>query len=141
MTTHSTLLTYSSRESINKPCRKSIYGMRRAGRRRRDLFGEDLELVDDFGEVVRRARAGLGLTQEELAKQVGEKLTVIKKIEAGEFKPPISLARKLERILRVRLLIPTEEPLQDLAGRYLKKVGREAGGISLGDLLKKREAE
>ena len=51
--------------------------MRRAGRRRRDLFGEDLELVDDFGEVVRRARAGLGLTQEELAKQVGEKLTVI----------------------------------------------------------------
>jgi len=115
--------------------------MRRAGRRGRDLLGEDLELVDDFGEVVRKARMGLGLTQEELAKQIGEKLTVIKKIEAGEFKPSISLARKLEKILRIRLLIPAEEPLQDLAGYYLKKGGKEAGGVSLGDLLRKREAK
>jgi len=115
--------------------------MRRAGRRGRDLLGEDLELVDDFGEVVRKARMSLGLTQEELAKQIGEKLTVIKKIEAGEFKPSISLAKKLEKILKIRLLIPAEEPLQDLARYYLKKSGKEAGGISLGDLLKKREAK
>jgi len=98
------------------------------------LPGEDLDLVEDFGEIVKNARIKLGLTQEDLAKQLNEKLAIIKKIEAGEFRPSIDLARKLERFLKVRLLEPIED-LNYLPSSKLSK--KEEFGISLGDLLKK----
>lgn len=93
-----------------------------------------MELIEDYNEVVRKARMSLGLTQDELAKQVGEKVTIIKKIELGELKPSISLARKLEKLLKVVLLVPAEEPLNEI-GRYARK-GGELSGVMLGDLLK-----
>lgn len=111
--------------------------MRRVRRSVRGLPGEDLELVEDYNEVVRKARMSLGLTQDELAKQVGEKVTIIKKVESGELKPSISLARKLEKLLKVVLLVPTEEPLHEV-GKYVRKAG-ELGGVRLGDLLKKED--
>jgi len=107
--------------------------MRRAGRG--SLPGEELELIEDFGERVKRARLRLGLTQEDLAKQLNEKLTIIKKIETGEYKPPIELARKLERFLKIRLLVPAEEFLNEPIDRYVARGG--FSGVSLGDLLKK----
>ena len=108
--------------------------MNRRKRSGRTLPGEDLDLVEDFGEIVRTARVKMGLTQEDLAKQLNEKLTVIKKIESGEFRPPLSLARKLERFLKVRLL----EPVEDLGYVPSKRSTREEEpGISLGDLLKR----
>jgi len=106
---------------------------RTKGKRRLELPGEDLELVEDFGELVRKARIKLGLTQQDLAAQLNEKLTVIKKIEAGQFRPSIQLARKLEKFLKIQLLVPVEEEaieLGKLSGRH------ELKGVSLGELLK-----
>jgi len=105
-------------------------------RKRSSLPGEDLELIEDFGDAVRKARLRLGLTQEDLAKQINEKLTTIKKIEAGEFKPPITLARKLEKFLKIRLLVPVDELSYESSGKYLVKSNDFE--ISLGDLLKKK---
>jgi len=97
--------------------------------------GEDLELVENYGELVRKARVRLGLTQGELARQVGEKATIIKKIEAGEFRPSISLARKLEKSLKVVLLTPAEEDFYDSRKHIMKGGGSK--GVKLGDLLRK----
>ena len=115
--------------------------MRGFKRSRRILPGEDLDLVEDFGERVKNARRRLGLTQEDLARQLNEKLTVIRKIEAGEFKPPIELARKLERFLKIRLLEPIDETELGMPGGYSTGSKTAGGGISLGDLLKKRGKE
>lgn len=114
--------------------------MKRAKRPAGSLPGEDLELVENYGELVREARIKIGLTQEELASQVGEKATVIKKIEHGELRPSIELARRLEKILRIRLLMPAEEEPSSEIKKYLMKPGA-SGGVSLGDLLKKRQKE
>ncbi|MCD6592139.1 MAG: TIGR00270 family protein [Thaumarchaeota archaeon] len=113
--------------------------MWRSRKRSRELPGEDLELVEDFGEIVRKARMSLGLTQEELAKQIGEKSTVIKKIEANELKPSIALAKKLEKFLKITLLVPAEESPGDLERYFLSKGKPASSGISLGDLLKKKQ--
>jgi len=110
---------------------------RRPRRRVTSLPGEDLELIEDYGEIVRKARIELGLSQEDLAKQLNEKLTIIKKIEAEEFRPSLELARKIERVLRVKLLIPPEEPVE--VREF--KVGKEVGGMSLGDLLRRRKRD
>lgn len=97
------------------------------------LPAEDVELVEDFGRLIREARERMGLTQEELASQLNERATIIKKIESGEFRPSIDLAKRIERILKIRIVVPSVEG--DLAelSRYLEK-GKPAG-VTLGDLL------
>ena len=67
---------------------------------------EDLEVVEDYAEKIRAAREALGWTKEILAERVKEKVSVIRRIESGAMVPPIPLARKLESVLKVKLLVP-----------------------------------
>jgi len=61
------------------------------------------ELVEGYGNLIREAREKMGFSQEELAKLVKEKLSVIKRVEAGRMEPAKQLAVKLERVLKIRL--------------------------------------
>lgn len=70
---------------------------------------EELTLVPDYSVVVKRARERVGWTQEELGRRVGEKASVISKIETGRLRPSIALAKKLEHVLKVRLITSIEE--------------------------------
>ncbi len=70
---------------------------------------EELEVAEDYSKLVRRKRMNLGLSQEELAQRVKEKLSVIQKIETGKVAPDTKLCRELEHELKVKLLIPREE--------------------------------
>jgi len=67
------------------------------------------DLVEDLAERVRKYRMKLALTQEELAKRVKERLSVIQKIETGRIAPDIRLCRALEHELKVKLLVPHTE--------------------------------
>jgi putative transcription factor len=40
---------------------------------------------------------------------LNEKLSVIQKIEVGKIIPDINLARKIENLLKIKLLIPAQE--------------------------------
>ena len=70
---------------------------------------EELTLVPDYSTIVKRARERMKLTQEELGRLVGEKASVISKIETGRLRPSIALAKKLEHVLRVKLVESIEE--------------------------------
>lgn len=50
----------------------------------------------------------MGLTQEQLAKKLKEKMSVIKRIEDG-WKPSLTLIRKLERFFNIKLTEELEE--------------------------------
>ncbi len=95
---------------------------------------EKFEVVEDYAERVRRARERLGLSQKELALKVrvGEK--VIKRIEAGTLVPPIDLARRLERVLGVKLLEPVVDELEEEIGE-----DRDKFYLTLGDIAELRE--
>lgn len=67
---------------------------------------ELFSLVDDYAKRIRAARETLGLLQEEFAKKVAERHSLMQKIEAGSIKPSLPLARKLENMLHLKLLIP-----------------------------------
>ncbi|HTT72905.1 MAG TPA: multiprotein-bridging factor 1 family protein [Thermoplasmata archaeon] len=71
----------------------------------RDLYTEigEMELAPDWAKRVRVAREGLAWTPEELGKKLNEKKSVVLKIEAGSFRPPDALVRKIEHLLKVRL--------------------------------------
>jgi putative transcription factor len=70
---------------------------------------DQFDLAEDLGERVRKHRMKLALTQEELAKRVKERLSVIQKIEIGKMTPDMRLCRALEHELKVKLLVPHSE--------------------------------
>lgn len=70
---------------------------------------EELDVAEDYSKLIRRKRMKLELSQEELAKRVKEKLSVIQKIETGKIAPDTKLCRELEHELKIKLLIPRRE--------------------------------
>jgi len=103
----------------------------------KSLLAEDYEYVEGFGSLVRRARESLGLSQEELASLIKEKATVIRKIEQGELHPPIDLAKRIEKVLKIRIVQASVEENPPV------KVPRGQPGeatYTLEDLLKRSKA-
>jgi len=67
------------------------------------------EIVEDYSERIREARNRIGLTRDVLAAMIGEKVSTIRRIEEGTLQPTISLARKLEKVLKIKLIEEYEE--------------------------------
>ena len=61
-------------------------------------------IVENYGDIIRNAREKMGLTRDMLAAMVGEKESIIRRIEAGQLEPTIELARKLEKVLKIKLV-------------------------------------
>lgn len=65
---------------------------------------EDERLVGDYGSRIRAARERRGLSQKDFARLIAEKESIVSKLEAGQFEPPLLMARKLERLLGITLV-------------------------------------
>ncbi len=65
---------------------------------------ENMEVVDDYAEIIKNKREQLSMTQEDLAKKILERKNVLSNIERGELMPNIETAKKLEKVLNVKLL-------------------------------------
>lgn len=67
------------------------------------MFDEMETLADDYPDRIREARESRGLSQEELAGQLNEKASLIRKLERGDMQPNDSIQTKLERELEITL--------------------------------------
>ncbi len=70
---------------------------------------QNMELVEDYAERIRRAREKLGWTQSILASRVKVSENIIKRIEGGKLRPTLELAKRLEETLGIKLLMPSIE--------------------------------
>jgi len=61
-------------------------------------------VVPDFAQQIRLARQKKGLKQEELARLLNEKLSLISSVESGKHVPDLKLARKLEKFFGIKLI-------------------------------------
>ncbi|MCQ4153512.1 MAG: multiprotein bridging factor aMBF1 [Archaeoglobi archaeon] len=61
------------------------------------------ELVENYNQIIRQEREKRGWSQEQLAKKIQEKESVIKKIENAEIAPDPELVAKLEKLFGVKL--------------------------------------
>ena len=68
----------------------------------------DVELRIDFNKIIKSAREKKGISQDEMGKRINEKISVIRHLETGTLKPNDMLSRKLERFLKIQLLLPEE---------------------------------
>jgi len=70
--------------------------------------GLDLELIEGYGDIIRDARRRQDLSHEDLGKKIGEKVSVLQKIETEKMIPDQRLSKKLERALKIHLLKPLD---------------------------------
>lgn len=72
----------------------------------RDIFSEESTdaMAENYSSIIKNARDKNGWSQEDLGKKVNEKKSVIAKIETGGMEPGIALARRLERVLGVKIV-------------------------------------
>ncbi|MBR9690661.1 TIGR00270 family protein [Candidatus Woesearchaeota archaeon] len=90
-------------------------------------------VVADYGKIIRGKRESMGLKQEDFARKLSEKVSVIQKMEIGAFKPSISLVRKLEKILGVALV---EKPKVDENKQETVEHDLESKEFTIGDFVK-----
>jgi len=92
-------------------------------------ISEDVEVVKNYGGLVRHAREKMGLTHDELSRKIGAKVSVLQKVETSKMVPDQDTAKKLEHALKIKLLQPIlKVPVED----KFKKPPTE---LTLGDMV------
>ncbi|WP_277555538.1 multiprotein bridging factor aMBF1 [Halobaculum limi] len=103
-----------------------------SSRRRRDMF-DDMETVTaDYDARIRQARESTGMSQEELAQDINEKASVIRKLERGDILPSDDVQKKLEKKLGISLV--EGEDVDDADWE-----SSSSGGMTLGDVVKRND--
>jgi len=95
--------TSSSSGTSNASGSSSSGGSTQSTRRKKDMFDDMDELAADYDDRIRDSRESLGLTQEELANQLNEKASLIRKLERGDILPSDDVQSKLEKKLEITL--------------------------------------
>ena len=103
-------------------------------RRRSDMFDEMDEIAPDYDDRIRRAREKKGLSQSDLANELNEKASLIRKLERGETLPSDSVQSKLEGHLDVTL---TGDSGVDEDSEW--SGGSSSGSYTLGDVVKRKD--
>ena len=103
------------------------------GGRRRDMFDDMDELAQDYDSRIRSARESRGLSQEDLAKELNEKASLIRKLERGDVLPSDGVQKKLERKLDITLTEGAADEDTEWEG------GSSTGSYTLGDVVKRKD--
>jgi len=91
---------------------------------------DQLELVPNYYDLIRLKREEKGLTRKEFAQILNEKESVIKRIEDGRMRMDDNLAKKIEKILGIKLFYrPKEKKVRT------KKIKSE---LTIGDIVEIR---
>jgi putative transcription factor len=85
-------------------------------------------LVEDFHKRIFDARNKLGWTQEELARKINERKSIIAKLETKDIKPNDELRKKLEKALNI--------VLKEKLGPPGLNIKEEKRAMTLGDMVK-----
>lgn len=94
---------------------------------KRGTLLDDMILIENFDKAIRTARQKVGISQEELAQRVGERISTLQAIESGRQKPNNKTIRGLERELGISLL----EPIDSVPIKTSR--GSSVAGPTLGD--------
>nr|WP_242695573.1 multiprotein bridging factor aMBF1 [Halovivax sp. TS33] len=102
--------------------------------RRSDMFDDMDEIVTDYDDRIRRARENEGLSQSDLANELNEKASLIRKLERGDTLPSDRVQSKLERFLDISL---------SGGGGSAEDTewsgGSSSGSYTLGDVVKRKD--
>ncbi|MEM3554352.1 MAG: multiprotein bridging factor aMBF1, partial [Candidatus Micrarchaeaceae archaeon] len=90
------------------------------------------EMIEHYGEAIRKARNSLGIPLNVLAEKINEKESTLLRVEEEKMLPSVGLTKKLERELGIRLTVASEESSEHISGWRSQP-------ITLGDAAIKKE--
>lgn len=99
---------------------------------RKDQF-EEFVLIENYGAAIKKARESLNLTRDAFAQKLGERESVIRRIEAEEMYPTSDLTRRMERLLKIALKATYDSSV--------KGSTPTPGTMTLGDIAVVKEAK
>ncbi len=99
----------------------------------RKISLELYDIVEDYAEKIREARESKGWSTGVLAQKLRISESMLRKIESGKMKPSIDLARRIEKLLKIKILEPTE--LEE------EVEAPPPGSLTLGDIVVVRRDE
>jgi len=100
--------------------------------RRRDMFDDMDQVATDYDDRIRSAREDRGLSQEDLANELNEMASLIRKLERGDVLPSDEVQTKLERELDISL----SEGAGDEDAEWS---GGSSTTTTLGDVVKRKD--
>jgi putative transcription factor len=103
--------------------------------RRRDMFDQMEEVATDYDQRIRRAREAENVSQEDLAKSINEKASLVRKLERGEMLPSDDVQRKLEKRLDISLTEAAGTADEEWSS------GDASEGLTLGDMVKRKSKD
>jgi len=100
----------------------------------RPLANQDANmiLVVDYSTMIKKKREQLDLKQEDFAKKINEKASILQKVESGHFKPSLKLAKKIQKFLKIQIIEKIENGKLDLGTS-------QSDSFTLGDFIKVRK--
>ena len=97
----------------------------------RDIDSEFVEvIVKDYSSRIKKAREKKELKQEDLAKQIAEKESVIHQLESSKLKPNFRLAKKLEVFLNINLIDSLNKNIEQK-----KDINFQDNALTIGDII------
>ena len=102
--------------------------------RRSDMFDDMDEIVTDYDDRIRNAREERNLSQSDLANELNEKASLIRKLERGDTLPSDRVQSKLERFLEIELTAGGGS-----SGDTEWEGGASTGSYTLGDVVKRKD--
>ena len=131
--TGSTSTKYSTSSSSSSGSSSSNTSSGSSQSRRSDMFDNMDEIAQDYDERIRDARENAGMSQEDLAKELNEKASLIRKLERGDVLPSDEVQTKLERKLDIALTAGGSPDDEEWSG------GSSTGEYTLGDVVKRKD--
>jgi len=89
------------------------------------------QVVANFAARIKQARERLGLKQDEFAKKLNIRESMLHKYETGNLTPDLETAAALARALKIKLVEEVEEKTS------VSGVRRNAGPLTIGDIFRK----
>jgi uncharacterized protein (TIGR00270 family) len=103
-----------------------------APKKERPVQADNSVVRSGADSIIRSARERLGLTQEDFARRLAVKTSLLQHWESGHSVPTIDQARGLEKALQVSLLTS-----QDAGDEAVVPRAEKTAGFTIGDLIKK----
>jgi TIGR00270 family protein len=96
------------------------------------MFDDMDEIVADYDQRIRTARESRSLSQEDLAKELNEKASLIRKLERGDMLPSDDVRSKLETELGISLVEGEDADDTEWSGD-------SSTTTTLGDVVKRKD--
>ena len=89
---------------------------------------DDSKIVSNYSSLIHSSRERMGMTQEEFAKSLNERVSLVAKWESGTLKPRLDIARKLGKQLGVSMTEKIE------LGEAFVSGSNKSDAFTLGDI-------